>query len=141
MGLNASQDNEGTQILFDATQEFSDRSNMQLNLGKTVVSGTDHGSGEMDMPCLTCKNQPVKVLQVTDSCRHLGYWATTNGDKTATKQLVFEKPNSALGVLTHHPLEAKTVTELFQSMAVSVFRFSAADVGGQDGLRADADSW
>ena len=121
-----SQDNEGTQILVDATQEFSDRSNMQLNLGKTVVSVTDGGSGEMGTPCLTYKNQPVKVLQVTDSCRHLGYWATANGDKTATKQRVLEKTKAALGVLTHHPLEAKTARELFRSMAVSVFRFSAA---------------
>lgn len=33
-----------------------------------------------------------------------------------------------LGILTHHPLEAKTAKELFQSIAVSVFRFSAAQV-------------
>jgi hypothetical protein len=86
-----SQETKGTQILFDATQEFSDWSNMQLNLGKAVVSVTDGDSGEIDMPCLTYKNQPVKVLLVTDSCRHLGYWATANGDMTVTKQRVFEK--------------------------------------------------
>jgi hypothetical protein len=123
-----SQDNEGTQILFDSTREFSDWGNMQLNLGKTVVSVTDGGSGEMDMPCLTYKNQLLKVLPVTDSCRHLGYWATVNGDMTVTKQRVFEKTKAALRVLTHHPLEAKTARELFRSMAVSVFRFSAAQV-------------
>jgi hypothetical protein len=88
---------------------------MQLNLGKTVVSVTDGGGGEMEISCLTYKNQPVKVLQVTDRCRHLGYWATANGDKTATKQRVFQKTKAALGVLTHHPLEAKTARELLQT--------------------------
>ena len=38
------------------------------------------------------------------------------------------KTREVLGLLTHHPLETKTVKELFQSMAVSVFRFSAAQV-------------
>ena len=33
-----------------------------------------------------------------------------------------------LGLLTHHPLESKIAKELFHSMAVSVFRFSAAEL-------------
>jgi hypothetical protein len=45
---------------------------------------------------------------------------------TATKQRVLEKTEAALAVLTHHRFEAKTAKELFHSMAVSVFRFSAA---------------
>jgi hypothetical protein len=48
--------NEGTQVLFNATQEFSEWSNMQLNLGKTVVIVTDCGNGELDPPRLTYKN-------------------------------------------------------------------------------------
>jgi len=47
---------------------------------------------------------------------------------TATKQRVLKKTEATLVVLTHHPLEAKTAKELFQIMAVSVFRFSAAQV-------------
>ena len=45
-----------------------------------------------------------------------------------TKHRVLAKTKEDLGFLTHHPLETKTAKELFQSMAVSVFRFSAARV-------------
>jgi hypothetical protein len=102
---------------------------MQLNLGKTVVVVSDGGSGVMDPPRLTYKNKPVKVMTATESCRHLGYWATASSDMTVTKQRVFENMREAFGVLTH-PLEAQTARELFQSTAVStsVFRFSAAQV-------------
>ena len=45
---------------------------------------------------------------------------------TKTKKRVLAKTREVLGLLTHHPLETKIAKELFQSMAVSVFRFSAA---------------
>jgi hypothetical protein len=101
---------------------------MRLNIGKTVVVEIDCGSGELDPPQLTCKNKPVKGFQANESCRHLGFWATPNGDMTVTKQRVLTKTEEVLGILSHYPLEAKTAKELFQSMAVSVFRFSAAQV-------------
>jgi hypothetical protein len=101
---------------------------MRLNIGKTVVVDIDGGSGEMDPPQLTYKNQLVKGFQANESCRHLGFWTTPNRDMAVTKQRVLTKTEEVLGILTHHPLEAKTAKELFQSMAVSVFRFSAAQV-------------
>ncbi len=94
-----SQDNEAAQSLLNAVQEFEHWSNMRLNIGKTVVVDIDGGSGELDPPQLTYKIKPVKGFQANESCRH-----------------------------AHHPLEAKTAKERFQSMAVSVFRFSAAQV-------------
>jgi hypothetical protein len=41
---------------------------------------------------------------------------------------VFATTSEVLDLLTHHPLETKITKELFQSMEVSVFRFSAAQV-------------
>jgi hypothetical protein len=122
------QDNTGAQILLNATQEFEAWSNMRLNLSKTVVIDIDGGSGEVDPPQLTYNQQPVKVFQATQSCRHLGFWATPNGDMAITKHRVLAKTKEVLGLLTHHPLETKIAKELFQSMAVSVFRFSAAQM-------------
>jgi len=58
----------------------------------------------------------------------LGFWATPNGNMVVTKNRVLVKTEEVLGLLTHHPLETKTAKELFQSMAVRVFRFSAAQV-------------
>ena len=90
-------------------------------LDKTVVEDIDGGSGELDPPQLTYKNQPVKGFQANESCRHLGFWATPNGDMTVTKQRALTKTEELLGILAHHPLKAKIAKELFQSMAVSVF--------------------
>jgi hypothetical protein len=45
-----------------------------------------------------------------------------------TKQRVLAKTREVPGLLMHHPLETKIAKELFQSMAVNVFRFSAAQV-------------
>jgi hypothetical protein len=122
------QDNTGAQILLDATQQFEAWSNTKLNLSKTVVVDIDWGSGEVDPSQLTYKQRPVKVFQATESCRHLGYWATPNGDMATTKQRVLAKTREVLRLLMHHPLATKIAKELFQSMAVSVFRFSAAQV-------------
>ena len=122
------QDNTGSQILMDSVQEFETWSNTQLNLKKTVVMGIDGGNEKMNPPQVTYKQQPVAVFQATDSCRHLGYWATPNGDMAKTKHRVLAKTREVLELLTHHPLETKTAKELFQSMEVSVFRFSAAQV-------------
>ena len=122
------QDNLGSQILMDDVQEFEIWSNTKLNMVKTVVMSINGGSGEKDPPRVTYKQQPIKVFQATESCRHLGYWATPNGDMIKTKRRVLAKTREVLGLLTHHPLETKTAKELFQSMAVSVFRFSAAQV-------------
>jgi hypothetical protein len=122
------QDDPGSQILMDAVQEFEAWSNTKLNLNKTVVMGIDGGSGGMNPPQVTYKHQPITVFQATDSCRHLGYWATPNGDMARTKHRVLTKTREVLELLTHHPLETKIAKALFQSMAVSVFRFSAAQV-------------
>jgi len=122
------QDNAGGQILLNATHEFEAWSNTKLNLSQTVVAKIDGGSGEVDPPQLTYNQQPIKIFQATESCRHLGFWATPNGNIAVTKHRVLVKTKEVLGLLTHHPLETKIAKELFQSMAVSVFRFSAAQL-------------
>ena len=78
------QDHEGGQILLDDTQEFEKWSNTKLNLSKTVVVDIDGGSGEVDPPKLTYNQQPIRVFQATESCRHLGFWVTTNGNMVVT---------------------------------------------------------
>jgi hypothetical protein len=122
------QDDEGGQILLDATHEFEAWNNTKLNLSKTVVVDIDEGCRDVDPPKLTYNQQSIKVFQATESCRHLGFWATPDGNMAVTKHGVLAKTKEVLGLLTHHPLETKTVKELFQSMVVSVFRFSAAQV-------------
>jgi hypothetical protein len=76
------------QILFNAIQEFKTWSNMRVNLNKTVLVDIDGGSGEVEPPQLTYHQQPVKVFKAAESCRHLGFWATPNGNMAAIKQRV-----------------------------------------------------
>jgi hypothetical protein len=116
------QDDPGSQVLMDAVQEFEFWSNTKLNMTKTVAMRINGGVEEKDPPQVTYKQKPIKVLQATESCRHLGFWATPDGDMTSTKERVLTKTREVLGLLTHHSLETKTAKELFQSMAVSVFR-------------------
>jgi hypothetical protein len=122
------QDDLGSQVLMDAVQDFEFWSNTKLNMTKTVAMSIHGGGEEKDPPRVTYKQKPIKVFQATESCRHLGFWATPNGDMTSTKGRVLEKTREVLGLLSHHPLETKAAKELFQNMAVSVFRFSAAQV-------------
>jgi len=122
------QDDPGSQVLMDAVQEFEFWSNTKLNMTKTVAMNINDEGEEKDPPQITYKQKPIKVLKAKESCRHLGFWATPDGDMTSTKKRVFKKTREVLELLMHHPLETKTAKELFQSMAVSVFRFSAAQV-------------
>jgi hypothetical protein len=122
------QDDPGSQVLMDAVQEFEFWSNTKLNMTKTVAMNINDEGEEKDPPQITYKQKPIKVLKAKESCRHLGFWATPDGDTTSTKKRVFKKTREVLELLMHHPLETKTAKELFQSMAVSVFRFSAAQV-------------
>jgi hypothetical protein len=122
------QDNAGGKILLNASHEFEAWSNTKLNLSKTVVIDIDGASGEVDPPQLTYNQQTIKKIQATESCRHLGSWTTPNGNRDVTKHRVLAKTKEVLGLLTHHPLETKIAKELFPSMAVSVFRFSAAQM-------------
>jgi hypothetical protein len=96
------QDDLELQVLMDAVQEFEFCvfwSNTQLNMTKTVSMSINAGSEEKDPPRVTYKQKPIKVFQGTESCRHLGYWATPNGDMTSTKghnldfNLVFLPPS------------------------------------------------
>jgi hypothetical protein len=82
------QDNAGAQILLNATQEFEAWSNTRLNLSKTVVIDIDGGSGEVDPPHLTYNQQAVKIFQATESCRHLVFWETPNGNMAVIKHRV-----------------------------------------------------
>ena len=86
------QNQAGGQVLLDVIQEFEDWSGMKVNLSKTWVIDVDGGSGETDLPQLEFRGQPVKLLDPTESCRYLGYWATANGDMTLTGLHITQLP-------------------------------------------------
>jgi hypothetical protein len=87
----------------DAVQEFETWSSTKLNLNKTVVLSINGGSGEMDPPQVTYKQQPDTVFQATKNCRHLGYWATPNVDMAKTKQRVLATTKEVLRRASNAP--------------------------------------
>jgi hypothetical protein len=121
------QDDLGSQVLMDAVQEFEFWSNTKLNMTKTVAMSINGGSEEKDPPRVTYKQKPIKVFQAMESCRHLGYWATPNGDMTSTKGRCSRKREKSSGFsrITHwKPRQRKSFFRVWQQV-YSDFRLSA----------------
>ena len=71
---------------------------------------------------------PIETLAPSAACRYLGYWGTASGDMTETKRRVLKKTKDACALLDHHPLTATRAIDLFVSVGVGAFRYSAAIV-------------
>ncbi len=113
------QDDPGSQVLMDAVQEFEFWSNTKLNMTKTVAMNINDEGEEKDPPQITYKQKPIKVLQAKESCRHLGFWATPDGDTTSTKKRVFKKTREVLELLMHHPLEIRCFPDRSEQSGLS----------------------
>jgi hypothetical protein len=57
------------------------------------------------------------------------------GDMSDTKERIFRKTEEARDLLRHHPLTPEQAIDLFTSIGVGAFRYSAA-LGAMDGKRA-----
>jgi hypothetical protein len=60
------------------------------------------------------------------SCRYLGVWGTPTGDMSDTKGRIFPKTEEARDLVRHHPLTPEQAIDLFMSIGVGAFRYSAA---------------
>ena len=120
------QDDLGSQVLMDAVQEFEFWSNTKLKLTKTVAMSINGGGEEKDPPQVTYKRKPIKVSQATVSCRHLGFWATPNGDMTSTKGRVLEKTREVLGLLTHRDQDSERAFSEYGSKCIQIFSSPSA---------------
>jgi hypothetical protein len=117
----------GMQVLMNTVQEFAEWSGLKVNLKKTcmlIIEGRK--KRRRILVRVTFRGEPIKALKETESCRYLGFWGTANGDMTMTKEKVKEKARDARDMLKHHPLTPVLALELFMSISVGVFRFSAA---------------
>ena len=117
----------GMQVLMNTVQEFEEWSGLKVNLKKTCMLIIDGCKKRRKiLGRVTFRGEPIKTLKETESCRYLGFWGTANGDMTVTKEKVKEKARNARDMLKHHPLTPELALELFMSIGVGVFRFSAA---------------
>jgi len=85
------------------------------------------GSGQCQTDeTLTYMGQKVALLAPSVACRYLGVWGTPTGDMSATKTRIFKKTEEARDLLKRHPLTPEQAIDLFTSIGVGAFRYSAA---------------
>jgi hypothetical protein len=118
----------GAQALLEAIQEFELWSGLRVNRKKTSAMVIDwQGSGQCQTDeTLIYMGQEVVFLAPSTTCRYLGVWGTPTGDMSATKTRIFKKTEDARDLLRHHPLTPEQAIDLFTSIGVGAFRYSAA---------------
>jgi hypothetical protein len=108
--------------------EFELWSGLKVNRKKTcamVVERRGKNQCQMD-ETLVYMGQEVTFLAPSTACRYLGVWGTPTGDMSSTKEKIFKKTEEARDLLRHHPLTPEQAIDLFTSIGVGAFRYSAA---------------
>ena len=117
----------GAQALLDTVQMFEEWSGLRVNQKKTcaMIIGRTDCPGQECKP-LSYQGHPVTMLPPESPVRYLGLWGTAHGDMTETKRRILEKTRNARDMIEHHPLTPEQAVELFVSVGVGAFRYSAA---------------
>jgi hypothetical protein len=111
-----------------ALREFELWSGLKVNRKKTcamVVERRGKSQCQMD-ETLVYMGQEVTFLAPSTACRYLGEWGTPTGDMSNTKTRIFKRTEEARDLLRHHPLTPEQAIDLFTSIGVGAFRYSAA---------------
>jgi hypothetical protein len=117
-----------TLALLEAIREFELWSGLKVNMKKTcamVVERRGKNQCQMD-ETLVYMGQEVTFLAPSTACRYLGVWGTPTGDMSSTKEKIFKRTEEARDLLRHHPLTSEQAIDLFTSIGVGAFRYSAA---------------
>ena len=75
---------------------------------------------------LKYQGYPIRKSESAAAVRYLGLWGTAAGDMAETKKRILEKTKEARDMIEHHPLHPEQAVELFVSVGVGAFRYSAA---------------
>jgi hypothetical protein len=115
------------QVLLDELQKFEAWSGLKVNRDKTcaLIAGVK-GDTTQQRTGLSYNGSAIRILRCDEACRYLGLWSTANGDMSEMKERVRKKTQEAIDLMKHHPLTPKMAIELFTSIGVGAFRYSAA---------------
>ena len=121
------QSRSGAQALLNAVQMFEEWSGLRVNQKKTcaMIIGRADLQGQDGEP-LSYHGRPISMLPSSSPVRYLGLWGTACGDMEETKRRILEKTRNARDMIEHHPLTPEQAVELFVSVGVGAFRYSAA---------------
>ena len=115
---------EKVQKLLNVISKFEDWCGLKVNMKKTCLLVIQQQKNRQP-PKLVYKNQHVRMVGEHEPCRYLGFWATANGDMRSMKKKVITRIRQAIEVVRGHPLLPELALEIFKSMAIGVFRYSA----------------
>jgi len=115
------------QILLNEVQKFEAWGGLKVNRDKTcaLIAGARNNIVKQQMG-LSYNGSAIRILGHEEVCRYLGLWSTANGDMSVMKERVRNKTQEAIDLIKHHPLTPKMAIELFTSIGVGTFRYSAA---------------
>ena len=115
------------QVLLNEVQRFEEWSGLKVNRNKTcaLIAGA-RGNIAKQQTGLSYNGSAIRILGCEEACRYLGLWSTANGDMSAMKERVRNKTQEAIDLMKHHPLTPKMAIELFTSIGIGAFRYSAA---------------
>jgi hypothetical protein len=121
----------GSQSLLEAIQEFELWCGLKVNRNSTTMACAmvveRLGAGQHQMSeTLVYMGQEVTFLAPSASCRYFGVWGTPTGDMSDTKERFLKRTEEARDLLRHHPLTPEHAIDLFTSIGVGAFRYSAA---------------
>ena len=118
---------QGAQALLDTIQDFEEWSGLRVNQKKTCLMVIED-STKISPPGTELKYQgyPIRKSESAAAVRYLGLWGTAAGDMAETKKRILEKTKEARDMIEHHPLHPEQAVELFVSVGVGAFRYSAA---------------
>jgi hypothetical protein len=91
-----------------------------------MVIERPEASPQRSSEILTYMGQAVTFLAPSASCRYLGVWGTPTGDLSDTKARILKRTEEARDLLRHHPLAPEQAVDLFTSIGIGAFRYSAA---------------
>jgi len=94
---------EGMQTLLDVVQEFTTWCGMEINIKKTFLLVIDKDRKRREStpaPDLRIEGERLKMLDINDACRYLGYGDMGNGDMSATREVVREKVMMMIAFIT-----------------------------------------
>ena len=92
----------------DVIQEFEEWSGMSVNTFKTKQMTVDVVRGNRaTTEKVTYNKEILLIVPESELVRYLGFWATSNGNMQAAKDLVYERTLVVKETIRGHPLDPK----------------------------------
>ena len=115
---------EKMQKLMNVIDKFEEWCGLKVNIKKTWLLVINRPKN-WQPPKLKHNHQQIQVVSAKVPCRYLGFWATADGDMTSMKEKVISRIKQAIAVVRGHPLLPDLAFEVFKSLPIGVFRYSA----------------